>query len=187
MTLPTAPEDASARAKGVGTRIPNFQLRDRRGGVHQLQGFLGEGACVLVFVRGAWCPYCDAQLASLAEHEADFRERGLPLIVVTPDATAFAGEQEDTRFATVLVDPELLVAELLGLTYRVDADLRRALIGDLGVVLPDRTGVARWELPVPSTFVLDGDGRVTASWSSADPSVRPSIDEILAAASSSAR
>ena len=110
-------------------------------------------------------------------------------IDLSPDATAEVSLRARVRvhggwlegLEIAGLDPEQLVAQILGLTYRVDAKLRATLVEKLGVLLPDRCGVARWELPVPSTFVVDRDATVRAAWTSPDPSVRPSVDDILAA------
>src|SRR5262249_1190910 len=48
----------------AGQRIaPEFSLPDTDGIVHNLSEFTAQGPAVLVYARGAWCPYCLRQLA----------------------------------------------------------------------------------------------------------------------------
>jgi hypothetical protein len=56
-------QTAGAHALGVGDAAPRFTLPDARGGVVALDALL---PAVLVFYRGAWCPYCNLQLAASA-------------------------------------------------------------------------------------------------------------------------
>jgi peroxiredoxin len=184
MDLPTNPADAAARARRVGEKIPDFLLRTPGGEPTRLSSLLASGPVVLVFVRGAWCPFCDKQLQELADRAAAFVEAKAQLVIVAPEAGDVEGGVKSLDLPlTILLDPEQLVAEILGLTYRVNAKLRASLVEKLGVLLPKRCGVARWELPIPSTFVVDPDATVRAAWTSADPAVRPSADDILAALS----
>jgi peroxiredoxin len=104
--------------------------------------FAGDFATVL-FYRGAWCPYCNAQLSA-------FQRAG--------QALADAG----IRVAAMSVDDEATTAELIakrGLTFRVgygaDAPAVAALTG--AFVNPD-------PVYLQSTgFVLDPVGRVVTS------------------------
>jgi AhpC/TSA family len=65
--------DAFAGALRVGDRAPRFRLADARGGDIALDDLLARGPVVLVFYRGAWCPYCNLQLAAFQSALADIR------------------------------------------------------------------------------------------------------------------
>ena len=56
----------SWRAKGVpegvievGATLPDAELIDPHGATTTLYEALGDRVAVLVFYRGAWCPYCN--------------------------------------------------------------------------------------------------------------------------------
>src|SRR5262245_11324754 len=72
--------DAFADALRVGDRAPGFRLADARGGELALDDVLVDGPVVLVFYRGAWCPYCNLQLAAFQSELADIRAAGAALV-----------------------------------------------------------------------------------------------------------
>ena len=54
---------------------------------------LKQGPVVLVFYRGAWCPYCNLQLRALKESQPHFERYGARLIAVTPQTPDHSLEQ----------------------------------------------------------------------------------------------
>ena len=52
----------SVQTPGLGAAAPDFDLPDAAGRHTRLTELLQEGGVVLVFYRGAWCPYCNLQL-----------------------------------------------------------------------------------------------------------------------------
>jgi hypothetical protein len=97
--------DFAARAPKVGERAPGFELSDARGERVALDDLLGAGPVVLVFYRGAWCPYCNLHSYGLEWvnpewHAAFQRAHGV-------DVTAFNGDdsQRLPAAATFVVGP----------------------------------------------------------------------------------
>src|SRR5271170_5646337 len=65
----------------AGTVLPDAELLDVHGAVTTLSAAAGGGTSVLVFYRGAWCPYCNIALSTYQEHLLpQLTERGIPLI-----------------------------------------------------------------------------------------------------------
>src|SRR5262245_2092016 len=90
-----------ADAPHVGDRAPSFRLPDARGGEVALDDLLVDGPVVLVFYRGAWCPYCNLQLAAFQSALADIRAAGAALAAVspqTPDQSLTFAEQKALEF-----------------------------------------------------------------------------------------
>src|SRR5215469_7568923 len=71
-------------APAVGDQAPNFRLPDARGGEVELAELRAGGPVVVVFYRGAWCPYCNLQLAAFQGALADIEAAGATLIAVSP-------------------------------------------------------------------------------------------------------
>ena len=46
----------------LGDKFPDLTLTVPGGGILQIPGSLGGHFSVVLFFRGAWCPYCNAQL-----------------------------------------------------------------------------------------------------------------------------
>src|SRR4051812_46906013 len=63
--------DVQQLGPSVGTRVPDFSLRDQQGQSRTLSSLMGPKGLMLVFYRSAdWCPYCKTQLAELETRTA---------------------------------------------------------------------------------------------------------------------
>lgn len=171
-------------APDVGDPFPDVILPDACGRVWRLATALREGPVALVFLRGDWCPFCELNATALARISSRVAASGCGIVAVSPQKAGAA-----VRFAAgagadfpVLCDMGLGVSTALGLTYAVDARLRRALAA-LGVDIDARYDGAGWILPAAATFVLDRDGRVAARHVSPDPRARMEPETILQVAS----
>ena len=66
-----------------GSPLPDFEAVDEEGNAVQSIALRGAPA-VMLFVRGNWCPFCNAQVRELARHYREITEIGARLILVTP-------------------------------------------------------------------------------------------------------
>ena len=66
----------------VGDRAPNFELPNARGERVRLSAALASGPVVLVFYRGAWCPYCNTYLRALQEGLQELTALGATLVAI---------------------------------------------------------------------------------------------------------
>ena len=182
--------DASAKelgtrtwpAKAVGEAAPDFELHDARGGNVTLAGLRGEGPVVLVFYRGAWCPYCNLQLREFQAALADIHAAGASLVAVspqTPDNSLTLAEQAELAFP-VLSDAGNDVARSYGLVYALNA-ADRELHRGVGADLTAFNGDDSWELPAAAVFVVDPDGTIRYASVAGDYRWRVGPDEVLAA------
>ena len=169
-------------AKAVGEAAPDFELPDARGGSVTLAGLRREGPVVLVFYRGAWCPYCNLQLRAFQDALADIHAAGASLVAIspqTPDNSLTLADQAELAFP-VLSDVGNDVARSYGLVYALStAD--RELHGSVGVDLAAFNGDDSWELPAPGVFVVDTDGTIRYASVAGDYRWRVGPDEVLAA------
>jgi peroxiredoxin len=174
--------DAFPNALDVGANAPPFTLPDARGGDVALGELLMRGPVVLVFYRGAWCPYCNLQLAAFQGALDDIHEAGAELVAVspqTPDQSLTFAEQRALAFA-VLSDAGNRVARDYGLVFTSSEEATRTL-HELGVELSDFNGDDTNMLPAASTFVIGQDGRISFASVSADYRWRVGPEEVLAA------
>jgi peroxiredoxin len=178
----TSANGTFATAPRVGTTAPLFTLPDARGGRVALADLLGQGQVVLVFYRGAWCPYCNLQLAAFQGALADIRADGATLVAVspqTPDQSLTLAEQRALEFP-VLSDAGNRVAAEYGLVFTPGAEAL-ATMRELGADLANFNGDDTNKLPAASTFVIGRDGRIRFASVSADYRWRVGPDEVLAA------
>jgi peroxiredoxin len=169
-------------APTVGTTAPLFVLPDVHGTSRALNDLLAAGPVVLVFYRGAWCPYCNLQLRAFQESLGDIEAAGASLVAVspqTPDNSLSFAEKEGLRF-TVLSDLHNDVARAYGLVFRQN-DVPTAVQKQLGIDLADVNGDDSYELPAAATFVIDSQGVIRSRSVSADYRWRVGPEEVLAA------
>ena len=168
-------------APAVGDRAPDFRRPAARGGDIALQQLLADGPVVLVFYRGAWCPYCNLQLAAFQAALDDITAAGAQLVAIspqTPDASLTHAEREGLRFF-VLSDLGNRVARDYGLVFK-QAETSTEVGREVGLELADYNGDSSHELPAASTFVISADGTVRFSSISGDYRWRVGPEEVLA-------
>ena len=69
----------------VGTVLPDAELLDVHGAATTLYAAAGSGTSVLVFYRGAWCPYCNIALSAYqAQLLPQLTARGIRLVAISP-------------------------------------------------------------------------------------------------------
>jgi peroxiredoxin len=143
---------------------------------------LADGPVVLVFYRGAWCPYCNLQLAAFQAALADIRAAGAALVAVspqTPDQSLTLAERHALEFP-VLSDGGNAVARDYGLVF-TQSDAVTATSRRLGIELADFNGDDSNTLPAASTFVIGEDGVIRFASVSGDYRWRVGPEEVLAA------
>jgi peroxiredoxin len=165
----------------VGDRAAGFRLPDARGGEIALDDLLIDGPVVLVFYRGAWCPYCNLQLAAFQGGLAEIRAAGAALVAVspqTPDQSLTFAEQKALEFP-VLSDVGNAVAAQYGLVF-TQSEAVTATSRQLGIELADFNGDDSNTLPAASTFVIGEDGGIRFASVTGDYRWRVGPEEVLA-------
>ncbi len=110
-----------ATALGVGATAPDFTLPDVDGTSVRLSDLLGHGPVVVVFYRGAWCPYCYLQLRAYHRLLPQLKASGASLVAISPqlpDGSLSTQEKGSLEFP-VLSDVGLVVAKAFGVAYPV--------------------------------------------------------------------
>lgn len=167
----------------VGAQAPDFSLPNAFGEPVQLSDLLANGPVVLTFYRGAWCPYCNLQLRTLHQALPQIEAQGATLVAVTPQLPDKSRQQlEDDGYSfEVLSDLDDRVMQAYDLFFEVPEDLDSVYKKRLGLDLAEYNGPDRRVLPVPATFVIDGDGRIRAAFADVDYRKRMEPAAIIAA------
>ncbi len=157
-----AASNLAAHALKVGNAAPDFILPDAQGEAVRLRALLDEGPVVMVFYRGGWCPYCNLHLRGFQRRLQEFRELGATVVAVSPqlpDNSLSTKEKAEIAFP-VLSDVGNKVARQFGIVYQL-SDKLVELYRQFGHALEDFNGAdGSRELPVPATFLSDGDGTI---------------------------
>ena len=143
----------------VGSVIPNETLLDVHGVELTLSAVLNGRRGVLVFYRGAWCPYCNIALRTYQRDllpELDLETTALVAISPqTPEGSQTIIEGAELDFP-VLSDPGNALVRALGIQTEPSAEARVAHT-ELGFDVADSNADATADIPYPTIVIVDAD------------------------------
>ena len=185
-----AREQADLAAQGtpagvieVGATLPDADLLDPHGAATSLYDALGDRLTVVVFYRGAWCPYCNITLSTYqAELVPEVARRNVGLVAISPqvpDGSLSIQEKHDLTFA-VLSDPGNQLARAAGILTGPSDEVRAVQV-QLGLDLTDINADGTTGLPMPTTLIVDADHVVRWVDVHPDYATRSEPEQILAA------
>jgi peroxiredoxin len=165
-----------------GQKAPDFTLNNAFGKPVSLSAQLKDGPVVLVFYRGAWCPFCNLHLHVLQKNIDNFKKYGATLIAVTPQQPDQSVKQINKKAYPfeVLSDLDDSVMKQYGLYYKLSDDLV-SLYKRKGLDVEQYNGKGRVALPIPGTFVIGKDGIIKAAHAEHDYKERMEPGEIIQA------
>ncbi len=169
-------------ALNVGATCPSFTLGDAKGAKVTSADLLARGPVVIVFYRGAWCPYCNIYLHAWQAYLPKLAERGATLVAISgepPDCTAAVVQKTEATF-TVLSDPGYQVSRKFGVVYQVPGVVTDAM-QSRGMDMKNYYGTGKAELPLSATYVVGRDGKITYAFLDADYKKRAEPGDVLAA------
>lgn len=107
-----------------GAQLADFTLTTMGGESISASSFLGRKV-LWVFFRGNWCPMCQAQLADLAKQYDALCERGVEIVLISPQSRAKSAEQQ-ARLCVPMqfyADVDNQAARSLGIVHRYGVPL----------------------------------------------------------------
>jgi peroxiredoxin len=169
-------------APAPGDAMPPFVLTDDDGQLVTLDEVLNRGPVALAFHRGHWCPYCRINTSALAAAQIKARASGGQIVAIMPERQRFTIDLKSDAAAPfpILTDLDNAYALPLNLAFSVGDEMKR-LLKNFGLDLPSYQGNDAWMLPIPATFVVGTDGRVTARFVDPDYRRRMPIEDMLGA------
>ncbi|NOJ61162.1 peroxiredoxin-like family protein [Arthrobacter sp. 260] len=188
-----AAEQADLRSAGVpveavtvGEQMPDALLLRRDGNEVKLSEVLSSAPAVLVFYRGAWCPYCNITLKTYqSELLPSLVEQDIKLIAISPQhptGSEAAVQAGDLDFE-VLSDPANGLAFKLGIVTEPSSDARSAHT-KLGFNVADSNTDGTPAIPFPTVLIVDAGGTVRFVDIHTDYTTRSEVPDILRAVES---
>lgn len=164
----------------AGEKAPDFTLANAFGKTITLNDELKKGPVVLVFYRGAWCPFCNMHLHALQTSLPQIKQLGARLITVTPQTPDKSAEQikKDGYPFEVLSDLDSQVMKNYQLYFELPDDLL-AVYKKHGLDIEAYNGKGRAVLPVAGTFVINQQGIVVAKHADTDYKKRMEPADII--------
>lgn len=158
-----APAPEQVRPLLNGLAIPAVTLTGADNKAVVLSELVQQKPSILVFYRGGWCPYCNAQLAALRDIEPQLQKLGYQLIAITPDSVASINKSlKDTGGGklhyTLLSDANFAASSAFGLAYYLDDKTAAAYKGKLGSLITTEAGTEKVVLPVPAVYIVNTQG-----------------------------
>ncbi len=165
--------EVAAHTLASGAAMPGFQLPNAEGRLLSSAELLEQGALVVTFIRGDWCPFCILMLAALEEALPEIHAAGAMLVALTPDTggRALRAKRVHGLHYEVLSDVDNAVALQFGVVVNPPVSYR-ALLTKGGTDLAERHGNPSGFIPLPATFLMGADGIVQDVWVDLDVSRR---------------
>ncbi|WP_088329671.1 peroxiredoxin-like family protein [Lacimicrobium sp. SS2-24] len=157
-----------------GQRIPNASVKRADGSDVNLRELVSEKPAVILFYRGGWCPYCNAQLADFRAVEKKITDLGYQILTISTDSVARLQSQKfDTDYkAQVLSDHALHATRGFGIGFFLDDSSAKRYRNAMGEVFASLPGDDRIVLPAPAVYVVDQSGLIQFQYVNPDYKVR---------------
>jgi peroxiredoxin len=163
----------------VGSKAPDFMLKNAAGSRVSLYDELENGPVILMWYRGGWCPYCNLTLRAMEDMLPQFRAGGAQLLALTPespDNSMTTIEKHKLSFE-VLTDNDNAVAKAYGVVFQLTEEVKAYYENGFG--LSAYNGNDKGELPLGATYVIGTDGFITYAFLDADYRNRAEPLEVL--------
>lgn len=179
--LASAPDQV--RPVLLGSKLPDVPLRTVDGAQTTLARQVAGKPAILVFYRGGWCPYCNLQLSELRLIEDQAKALGYQMIAISPDRPEELSKTLDKNDLTytLLSDSKAEALKAFGIGFRLD-DVTYLKYKAYGIDLDSASGETSRALPVPTVYIVDGQGVLQFGYSHPDYTIRIPGPVILAAA-----
>jgi peroxiredoxin len=177
--------DVAKNALQPGTRAPLFTLPNATGSLRSLSDALGTGNVVLTFYRGIWCPYCNLQLKIYQEILPRIEAMGASLLAVSPNIPdhSLSMKEKHALSYEVLSDFDNQIAKQYKIVFS-QSDAVADMGKKVGVDIAAFNGVAKREIPVPATFIIDRQGIIRFTFANGDYTKRVEPQTVLDALAS---
>ncbi len=173
-------EEVSKTALNVGANMPAFELPNAKNELVSSAEMMKEGSLVLVFYRGAWCPFCNTYLRTLEKNLEAITANGGKLIAISvenPDISMTVATKNEVTF-TVLSDKNLDLARKFGIVYQLAAETNEKYKG-FGVDLVKQNGTETPDLPLSATYIVNKSGEIVYAFLDPDYKKRAEPGEII--------
>lgn len=164
----------------INSKAPEFKLKDQNDNWVALKDVRKKGPVVLLFYRGAWCPFCNRQLKDFQDSLFLLKDKGAQVIALTPEKQAGIDStiQKTGAAFPILHDEDMKVSKAYEVAFAIDEKTvnRYKMSGiDLLQVNNQKTAM----LPVPAVYIINTEGSVIFRYFDENYRKRVSVNEIL--------
>lgn len=164
-------------AKSSGDFFDNAVLLNSKSEKIDLYELLGNKKAIINFYRGSWCPYCNLELKTYESLLNNEENKDVFMIAISPEMPDLSIDENDIsnlKF-TVLSDEDNKLATDL----RIMMHLPETIQSLYGEKVVQSTGKHDYNLPLPATYVIDGNKKIIKAWVDADYTKRAEPSEVI--------
>lgn len=180
-----APDESlgvNANGKGLerGHNISEFTITDLNNQPYKISNAWSKKPALVIFYRGGWCPYCNAQIRDLAVNHERIANTGVEVVAISVDEidkAILVGAKYNIPFS-VLSDPDLIAHKAFNVVMEIDAETLKKY-EEFGVNLQEWSGRDHNSIGIASVFLVDNHGRVLVSHAPEDYKTRPTVDQVI--------
>ena len=165
----------------VGEQAPLISATDQNGKAINSKEILKTDKILLVFYRGNWCPHCKKHLGELEKNLAALEEKGVFVLVVTPESEEKTRETQEkfkTSFSIVHDSGNRIMRD-----YKVAFEVNETNVPNyydkITELVNEYNSESEKVLPVPATYLIGTDGRIEYVQYDSDYKKRSDISEIV--------
>lgn len=164
----------------AGDAAPEFKVFNQNHETLELIELLKKGKVIVLFYRGAWCPYCNRHMSNLQDSLNLITEKGASIIVLSPEVDASIEKSISKTKATfnIVHDSAYTIMNKYGVAFQVDEkSIKRYKL--FGIDLEEANGNQDNILPVPATFIINKKGIIDFIHFDENYKKRLSVESIL--------
>ncbi|NNC70704.1 MAG: AhpC/TSA family protein [Flavobacteriaceae bacterium] len=165
----------------VGELAPTIAGVDQTGKKIDSETILKEHKILLLFYRGNWCPYCKKHLKKLSENLELLTKKGYYVVVVTPEKAEKTRETSSLVKAgySIIHDSDNKIMNAYKVAFEVNDKNVTSYYGFTKKKVAKYNTENNNVLPVPATYIIDQNGKISYVHYDPDYSNRASLDEII--------
>lgn len=151
--IAATPEDISPLL--IGENLPNEIILNSKDEQVNLFSVLEAKPTIIVFYRGGWCPYCNAQLSALGEVETEILKLGYQIVAISPDDFVnIQNTLSENKFKYQLFsDPNGNLIQKVGIAFTADDKTQT-------YIAKKTKGEVTDILPVPTVMIVNQKGEI---------------------------
>lgn len=163
-----------------GDMAPDFNVTSYGGKKINLYQKLKEGKVVIVFYRGAWCPYCNKHMSHLQDSLQLILAKGASLIAITPEQNSSIEKTISKTKASfdIVFDSAYVVMKAYNTAFKLN-DFTFKKYKLVGIDVEEANGNKDHILTVPATFVINKDKTIEYIQFDENYKKRATVSEIL--------
>lgn len=138
----------------VGDSVPSLKLKTTAGQIVDMSDL--EQTSVLVFYRGAWCPYCLKQLKDVEKELMSAKPAAVNVYAISVDRDVVAKKMKDkNKFSfEVVSDPKALSLKAFNIVNKLDDKLVKKYKSSYSIDVEADSGEKHHMVAHPGVFIV---------------------------------